>query len=392
MPLPNLARLGRRAVDMACGTAPFYLVSAGGQPNYGDEFITRAWLEYLARAHPLVDVWLDSPEPGRAAHLFHKSHPRLRTTNTLWQLAHLPEKPGPHGAEIIDHVVQHLGSPKIDAGLLALRGVRSIHLLGGGYINSLWPRHVGLLVGAAAMSRHFDVPVFATGQGWMPQEPDARDLIRRLLGDLAFVEARDSVTAREFDVKLGLDDAYLAFARRPKRLYRDRSPDVMLLVQGDLAEQLGRDESIAVLEDFLTQHARGASVGVAEAIPPEDSWLLEGIRALRPDAEFFSFGEIWGNGFPARAGQKWLTTRFHAHLVAAAAGAEGVAFNAVPGYYDIKHQLLIENGTGWTYASSVQDLAQRMPAPTFAPDFTDAVRDYAAAKLAVADRLYRRRR
>lgn len=63
--------------------APVYLVSAAGVPNLGDELIARAWLDWLARAHPRVEVWLDCVEPGRAAHLLDGVHPRVRFTNTL---------------------------------------------------------------------------------------------------------------------------------------------------------------------------------------------------------------------------------------------------------------------------------------------------------------------
>ena len=52
------------------GARPFYLVSTAGHPNYGDEVITRAWLDYLAERFPRSTVWLDCPHPGRAAHLF----------------------------------------------------------------------------------------------------------------------------------------------------------------------------------------------------------------------------------------------------------------------------------------------------------------------------------
>ncbi|HSO16064.1 MAG TPA: polysaccharide pyruvyl transferase family protein, partial [Arthrobacter sp.] len=65
-----------------------YLVGTSGHPNFGDEFIAKAWLKYLAVARPDADVWLDSPQPGLAQVLFEGLHPRLRVTNTLWRLVH----------------------------------------------------------------------------------------------------------------------------------------------------------------------------------------------------------------------------------------------------------------------------------------------------------------
>lgn len=367
-----------------------YLVSAAGQPNYGDELITRGWLEYLAQRLPDVDVWLDCPEPGRAAHLFRHAHPRLRTTNTLWQLAQLPAEAGIPGADVIERAVKDLGSPKIDAGLTALREMRSLHLLGGGYISSLWPRHLGVMIGALAVNRHFDVPLFATGQGWIPMDESDAAWVSSNIANFTFAEARDVRTATTFGIDNGVDDAYLSLLDPPVVLDEADVPEVMLLVQGDLGDNLGRGDALGVLEHFIEAYAADARIGVAEAIAPEDSWLLDGIRAIRPGAEFFSFGRIWNEGFPARRGQRWLTTRFHAHLVAAASGAEGTAISVVPGYYDVKHELLLENGTGWSFARSIADFASRMPAPHAAPDFPKRSVDFARRKRALADKLYSR--
>lgn len=41
-----------------------YLISIGGYPNYGDEFITAAWLRFLAKSRPEAEVWLDTRYPG----------------------------------------------------------------------------------------------------------------------------------------------------------------------------------------------------------------------------------------------------------------------------------------------------------------------------------------
>lgn len=84
MPLPR-----RSAVPSESRTGPLYLVAPSGVPNLGDEVISRAWLDWLAVHYPDEEVWLDCPEPGRAAHLFLDTHPKLRTTNTLRQVVHL---------------------------------------------------------------------------------------------------------------------------------------------------------------------------------------------------------------------------------------------------------------------------------------------------------------
>ena len=63
-----------------------YLVSTAGQPNWGDEFITRAWIRWLAKTEPDSEIWLDCPNPSHASLLFRNEHPHLHVVNTLWQL------------------------------------------------------------------------------------------------------------------------------------------------------------------------------------------------------------------------------------------------------------------------------------------------------------------
>jgi hypothetical protein len=71
-----------------------YLVAPSGNPNYGDEFILRAWLRYLARVRPEADVVVDCHTPGQAAVLLRAWHPRVTLVDTIWRIcfdtAHLP--------------------------------------------------------------------------------------------------------------------------------------------------------------------------------------------------------------------------------------------------------------------------------------------------------------
>lgn len=366
--------------------APLYLISAAGQPNFGDEFITRAWLDWLAVHHPHRDVWLDCFEPGRAAHLFRDTHPRLRTTNTLWQLAHAEGPAGVEGsAERIDRLVLELGSPKLDLGLRDLRDVQSIHLLGGGYMNTIWQWNLGILAAMTAFKRHFGVPLFATGQGLLPHEASTRAWMRSQLAELDYVEARDRESAEAFGVVHGTDDAFLAFVN-DRKIYADPEglPSAMVLIQGDFIESERDGELDSLIRDFAESVGEGGRLGFAEGIPPEDSRFVADY--VDHGAEFFTFMRIWDEGFPAYAGQEWLTSRFHFHLLAAAAGARGTLINARPGYYDVKHDLLLEWGTGWSMQGTRADDARLRPSGS--ADFPEVARSLGARKAAVAAHLY----
>jgi hypothetical protein len=77
----------------------------------------------------------------------------------------------------------------------------------------------------------------------------------------------------------------------------------------------------------------------------------------------------------------WITTRFHTHLMAAAAGAWGVAL-AASSAIAAQHDSLIALGSGWaTTAGSSTPIP--MGAPSLRP-FADRFADLVADKTAVA--------
>lgn len=111
----------------------------------------------------------------------------------------------------------------------------------------------------------------------------------------------------------------------------------------------------------------GRDIAVVEAIPGVDVRVWERIAHRAPDladgAHVVRFAELWDRGLPARAGQRWLTTRFHPHLIAAARGARGVALDVhVRGYYSVKHGSVVAAGSGWPVAS-LDDVAAAEPGP-----------------------------
>lgn len=378
-----LNRLARRRQGAA---SVLYLVSTAGHPNYGDELITRAWLDELARIRPDADIWLDCPHPGRAAHLFAGTHPRVRFTNTLWELAHASPSHDPEeDTGRIGRLVRDLGTPRIDPGLLAVRGADSIHLLGGGHLNDIWQDNLGLVAAAAEFARSFGIRCIATGLGLQPLSPERGAWLRVQLSVFDSVEVRDEGSADLIGGDTGLDDAFLALAlddRRP--VYDERpTPDNIVLVQGDL--RAWTDEAaLASIKGFLGD-AKGADVGFVEAIPPDDAVYADHGPSL---ARFYPFGHVWVDGLPARAGQRWLTTRFHAHLMAAAVGAAGTILAGKPGYYDHKHASLLALGTGWNLVEAGTDTADAEP--TTDPGFPDAARRFAGRKRALAEELYLR--
>ncbi|TSE14816.1 polysaccharide pyruvyl transferase family protein [Arthrobacter sp. KBS0703] len=328
---------------------PIYLIGPSGNPNFGDEFIAAAWLKYLAAERPDADVWLDCPQPGLAQILFEGLHPRLRVTNTLWRLVHdTADMPLDAAAETIRARVTGLGSPSYDLGLLKLREAESLHLIGGGFINENWSHHAGLVVAMRAVHGLTGARLIATGQGLMPLLTSAPAEMPLFQG-FTHVTARDEAGATAYGITQGLDDAFLGAADEIARGAAE--PGLYVCIQSDTADPERFEAAVNIARDAVEKAAgEGTKAYYVEAIPGADRAAYDRLADLIPEARFLPFLHIWEHGLPLSENQTWVTSRFHFHLLAAAAGARGVAVGMKKGYYDVKHESLTALGSGWPLA------------------------------------------
>jgi hypothetical protein len=144
----------------------------------------------------------------------------------------------------------------------------------------------------------------------------------------------------------------------------------------DFADGLGADGLTKAITVLIEQwNISGDEVAAVEGIPGSDRVIFDRIAHLLPGAAFATFTDVWRHGLPARAGQTWVSTRFHPHLLAAAAGASGLALAGRRDYYPIKHQSLIDSGSNWQIADSLASLPS---APVrdggFAPEDVEVLR------------------
>ena len=133
----------------ATGTRPcLYLVATTGHPNYGDELVCSRWLRHLARTAPDADVWVDCHSPGLSQLLLGDLHPRVRFVDTLWRMCWAAPDDPAAAAEFVAGAVRRAGTvAAMDAGRPLLLRADVLHVVGGGYLNTVWPRHYGLLAG-----------------------------------------------------------------------------------------------------------------------------------------------------------------------------------------------------------------------------------------------------
>ncbi len=370
-----------------------YLISAAGVPNYGDEFITRAWLREVARLEPQSEVWLDCISPSHAALLFAGDHPNLHFTSTVWSMvwkANEDFKTLEEGRERVCAWTHHLGSPREDLGILKMKTAASIHLLGGGYLNQVWPQHGMILDIVRSAKEDAGMPLWCTGLGVAPCDGAWLDNLKSSIEMFDFVDVRDDESARILGVERGVDDAFLV-AGDPQAQWTSVRDDmrVFISLQDDVVGQHpeAADNVVrALLESGVAEDER---IALVEAIPPDDGWPLELMRQRwNGEVAFIPFLDLWNGGFPVAEDAIWVSSRFHMHLLGAASGAKGIYLDFGSGYYDVKHASLARLGTGWTRFSPLEDDVEGIRA-SCDPQFKEYAKELARQKHREAAKLYR---
>ena len=341
-----------------------YLISVAGSPNYGDELITRGWLRRLAESCPDDDVVLDCPHPAGAQALFWSDHPRLRCVDTVFRLCW--EAPGDNVWETASFVtaalIDHGHVPRWIPGLRLLERADTVHLLGGGYANDVWPRNTGVFAALAWLARR-GTPTAITGQGLLPSADQHRELIAALVDTLGIVDLRDAGSGEAIGRPecVSGDDLWMVDLAELVDAERAEGLDGLLCLQSDIAGLSEESMVTRALRAVGAWDVDPGRVAVVECIPRVDRVVFDRLWHLLPGIQFVSWTDALERGLPARAGQQWLSSRFHPHMVAARAGAGGVALDVRPGYYDVKHASLLAAGSPWRVEGENGETLERRP-------------------------------
>ena len=243
-----------------------------------------------------------------------------------------------------------------------------------------------MLAAGAALSEERGVRSAVTGLGLMPAAAEP-ELFDRLGAGYSVLDVRDKESRALFSRDDVTDSGADVLLDIDSHLYDQReSRSLMLSFQTDLV-----DQGVEVLADLALRTVEAwavdsSKIGYVEALPGQDRRVFELLQPSLPDMRFYPFIEVWREGLPARRGQRWLTTRFHQHLVAAAAGAWGVFFPVKAGYSDVKHESLVSRGSRWAAAKPGEPVDQAHGEAGFGRALPPLV----AAKQEVAARVYAR--
>jgi hypothetical protein len=227
----------------------------------------------------------------------------------------------------------------------------------------------------------------ATGQGLMPVLTSAPAEMP-LFQDFTHAAARDEAGALAYGIAQELDDAFLGVTAEIGRAPAE--PGLYVCIQSDTADPERFEAAVKVARAAVEKAAaEGTDAYYVEAIPGADRLAYEQLADLIPEKRFLPFVHIWANGLPLSEKQTWVTSRFHFHLLAASAGARGLAVGMKKGYYDVKHESVTALGSGWSLALDSHALDSDVPE---IPQGRGALRDnlpaLVAQKRAEARKIY----
>lgn len=343
----------------------FYLIAEPGYPNFGDELIAGEWLRYLAGLRPEAPVFLDCARPGPAAAILRRVHPNLTCVDTVsrmtFEFASVERRAG-DSTDLAQRVSRRILAALDDEGAAARYAagihilqheVRGVHFLGGGYMNTMWQENLYRLAVASWAKRH-GLTVLGTGLGLTPLDDNFKAYVLESTPFFDQLTVRDegsyAVCKEASDVELAPDDCFINGLEGCYDV-NPNSPDVMVCVQTDLVKS--PDELNSHVEGILRAWGvkPGDEIGIVECIPYVDYPIFDWLSEAGYTCKLFPAIHLLEHGFPVKpSGQRWISTRYHPHVLASAFGCEGCFVPLGSEYYRLKHEAALRMGSHWSEA------------------------------------------
>ena len=341
-----------------------YLVCEPGYPNYGDELIAREWLRYIDELDPDLPVIVDCSRPGPATSILHGIHKNLICTDTISRLVFEPhlisvayDAVMPIAEAVSDALNWKDGNPRYASGIRLIEDhVCAIHYLGGGYMNGMWKQNLARLELGRWAAAARGIPVIATGLGLMPLDDEDKEYVRSSTSGFEFVGLRDESS---FEVMGGVGNAYLmpddcfinaldGCIRKPNLKTGETFPEFIVCVQSEFGSDSKRmfDTVTGALDTWDASKDNG-SVGVIECNPVCDRQIYDYLVEKGYHPRFFSTLELLEKGLPIAENQKWISSRYHPHLIASSFGCSGCFLLTDERYYSVKQEAVHRMGSNW---------------------------------------------
>jgi len=317
------------------------LVGAIGGPNFGDEAILRAWIDLIRQRSPTAKIYCDGYNLQTLPAILGGAASPVAPEQSLWRqsskLDVTPENASWQRIARDYFSLPMLRESTASLAELAKLELDHIQLIGGGYVNHVWPRNYALLRLILKARRYLGVTAVMTGQGLTPTAKGFRRGIGDVFLDFDHVDVRDRQSRRLFgtqpipNLSFSGDDALLYFSsalKPPIRWLNEKA--LVLCLQTDLFP--GTKTATRILTPELLRRCRALGINkVVFAAAMKDDVTCPGAKCARRlgeadiAIEIATPTDLLRDGFPLSREGLLITSRYHPHFFAALSGVCGVA-------------------------------------------------------------------
>jgi len=374
-----------------------YLITTAGFPNYGDEILLEVWLDFITKKNPNSELWVDCHSPGNVSALFADKFPTVRFTDFVWRVMwdcpfHSPNESMVYG---LGAWTAHQNVwRRFKSSARRIQQADVVHIIGAGFINAVWPRHLAILgIVRSAPYAKKNVRILLTGAGFMPLGENELTLLALVLKDFHHIDVRDQTTYESLQATGLVDESKLTqsgddtFLKSMVPLENtEQKPRICLCIQGDFWDDISTIDMLNTVTHTIRNSFPDTlpQIRFYEFIPGVDQRFYSELSERLGHIDYVSFERIFYTGLDIKSTDVVITSRFHMHLLAARQGARGVWINSKPGYYDIKHQSVVDSGSYWQELSLSLD---EKPVEFIHPDLNKFEKRH-TLKLSLAHQLY----
>lgn len=355
----------------------YYLISAAGYPNLGDEWIAHIRLSQLLSNPNVQFVYIDCQNADVFLNLFphYRNDPRVAVISAAWQWCKDIQGVGLwNGLSELDRSLS-LSIPDTPAAYVwrSIFDVEQyvpthVEILGGGFVNDLWPWHGTLLRLAQYLKvRYGSMLSWRNGSVYPIGDTLLFDL-GSILPSFDAISVRDQASLDRLSivndrVSLVLDAVAEDLLSGNSILKRVRTseddkgqkPYCYVNLPRDVKEPHVFANQFAKMVKELRAIERTHDIVYLLANPVADGVALSRIKTLFPNTQICSLHEIINSsclrGWPRLHDDSLcLTGRFHVRMYMASLGVNG-KYLCNGDYYDNKHQSINElfaEGGVWT--------------------------------------------
>lgn len=334
----------------------YYLHGGAGAPNFGDELMARQWVDFI-QERTSKNIVLSGYHKSALVDLFSLKYPKIHLTDALSNRQTACENDFWSAFNSGFDFFKNPNNDFSNEEMERILDTSIFHLHGGGYINTLWPKHSFYLGFAAAIKEKLGCLIIGTGLGITPTiEPPTQkdaDRLKIALNSFDTLEFRD-LHSWNYATKwggessiFGLDDAFLS----PVRTVTLNGTALHVALHTNKWGDAVIDRRLN--KEFVESFDRHYFWCCHKSDRSQYNYLIQ----KYPQFTLLNVDELIFQPIPLSPKDFVVTSRFHPHLIASRVGTRG-KFLAIGDYSAVKHGSLLSLGSSFVRTDADLDASK----------------------------------